>query len=242
MENEKKEKVIFARDAMVGETYLSKTGIVVKVHKKEANKVILESGHSGNLIPVNDLYILTVLDKKEVEKIMAKKNAEQKVGRKTKNEGSVYVESSLFMPLFNGGKALKVKEMLEKIKVEETKHSPYARLYVSLKKAVKEGLLKIVDKGTFQKVGAKKVSTEKLEPKKEEKSKAKETAKKEEPKPKKVEPKKSEPKKPEAKKTEPKKVEEKEPEPKSEASKPDAPKEEPKPEQPKAEEAKTDGL
>lgn len=253
----KEEKVIFARDAMIGETYLSKTGIAVTVVKKTPSAVTCESGISKNLIPVQPLYVLRIMDKKEVNE-MAKKNAEKKARKQRASK--VCIDYALIAPIINKGEPVKISQILEKVKVAKTNCSPYFRVYTTLQKAEKEGLVKFLGKGTFQKVGSnKKASTEKPEPKKEKKPKAKETAKKEEPKPKKAEPKKpepkkpetkkkAEPKKPEAKKTEPKKVEEKKPEPKPEAPKSEtsgseAPKpEEPKPEQPKGEEAKTDGL
>jgi hypothetical protein len=166
------EDTIYAKDSMIGKIYYSKTNIPVRIFEKKINRVIFESLKTGNFIFAPNLYILKISDE-EVKNNMVKKTnvkiEKVKVEKVKKiKEGGVYVDWNLIEPLFAKGLPLKVNEILEKVKVEATNHSAYARVYVTLKRAVKEGLIKIVGKGTFQKNGIEKVEKPKIEKSKKE--------------------------------------------------------------------------
>lgn len=182
------EKVIFARDGMIGEYYRSKTNILVRIEKKENNKVVVQSMDTDNLLALPETYVLKRIDKEEVKRIMAKKNAEKngesKGGERKKRVSKICIDYALLSPLIEKGEPIKISDILEKVKVPKTNCSPYFRVYSTLKRAEKEGLVKFLGKGTFQKTRSNKKATPKPDVKKEKKVK-KETKKveKEEPKP-----------------------------------------------------------
>ena len=163
-----KGEVIYASKAEVGKFYVTvKSGILVKFLKfTKDGRVVLESSETGNEVTVSQIYLLRVVTQQEVEKVMAKKETEGKVkktGNGVKKVSKVCIDYNLLAPFLKSGLPVKVKDLLEKVKVEKTSCSPYFRVYSTLEKAKKEGILKFLGKGTFQLVGSNKVAEPKPE-------------------------------------------------------------------------------
>jgi len=162
---ESKGSVIYAESAQLGNYYITeRSKIVVKVLRASKKKgfIILESLATDNEVEVAGGYLLREVNQEEVVKDMEKKKGKEKVKKvKANGNGKVeegkkgrertpFIEFELLAPAFSSGNPVKVKEILEKVKVEATKCSPYIRVYAALRKYAKEGLVKDLGKATFQ--------------------------------------------------------------------------------------------
>lgn len=154
--------IIYAGQAVEGQMYLAGTNkdIVVKylgkgvAYKKEVCRLLNVALDSEVNVAVG--YLLKVLPAKEAEERMAKKTNGKTATPKVAKKLKVCIDYAKLERFFADGMPVTIKEILEKVDVEKTTCAPSFRVYATLEKQMRKGILKKVGRGTFQLAGSNK--------------------------------------------------------------------------------------